>query len=173
MEIVENLDAWQVAFSQGWLAQFEKTGKPDWNRYPKIENRAAPPGPAINLGQSRLALISSAGAYLADSQEPFDAPNPLGDYGIRLFPSTIPVNRIAYAHDHFDHTAVIQDHQVLLPLQHLADMVVEGEVGELAPSVISFMGYQPDAERVVIELIPTIVDVALTEQIDAALLVPA
>lgn len=173
MDIVENLEQWRTDFEQGWLAYFQETGQFDWKKYAKIKNSTAPSGPAIDLSQSRLALISTAGGYLRDGQKPFDAPNPIGDYSIRLFPSATPFEAIAYAHDHYDHTAVNEDPQVLLPLRHLEDMVKEGAIGELAPSVISFSGYHPDITQVVDELIPPIIDIAITQQIDAALLVPA
>jgi D-proline reductase (dithiol) PrdB len=173
MEIVEHLAQWQADYEQGWLAHFKETGQLDFTRYPRPNNRSAPAGPGIDLSQSRLAMISSAGAYLRDTQEPFNEPDPLGDYTIRLFPSTTPFEALAYAHDHYDHTAVLDDPQVLLPLGHLADLVREGVIGELAPAVISFSGYQPDLVRVVNELIPAVIEAAKAEQIDAALLVPA
>ena len=173
MEIVENLEQWQAEFREGWLAHYESRGEIEWDKYPKIQNRSTPSGSGVDLSQSRLVLITSAGGYLKDDQAPFNAPDPLGDYGIRLFPSTTALDRIAYAHDHFDHTAVNQDPQVLLPLRHLAGMVADGRLGDLAPSTISFMGYQPDVGRVVNEMIPAIIKVAETEEVDAALLVPA
>jgi hypothetical protein len=85
----------------------------------------------------------------------------------------VALGRLNYAHDHFDHTAVERDPQVLLPLLHLADRVQAGAIGRLAPEVISFMGYQPDATRVVDETIPAIVTAARRLEVDAALLVPA
>jgi D-proline reductase (dithiol) PrdB len=173
MEIVENLAQWQADYEQGWLAHFKETGQLDFTRYARPNNKTSPAGPGIDLSHSRLALISSAGAYLRETQGPFDAPNPLGDYTIRLFPSATPFEALAYAHDHYDHTAVLDDPQVLLPLGHLADLVREGVIGELAPAVISFSGYQPDLVRVVNELILAVVEAAKQEQIDAALLVPA
>jgi hypothetical protein len=173
MEIVENLAQWQADYEQGWLAHFKETGQLDFTRYARLNNKTAPAGPGLDLSHSRLALISSAGAYLRDTQEPFDAPNPLGDYTLRLFPVTTPFAALAYSHDHYDHRAVLDDPQVLLPLGHLADMVREGAIGELAATVISFSGYQPDLVRVVNELIPVVVEAAKTAQIDAALLVPA
>jgi hypothetical protein len=173
MEIVENLTQWQADYEQGWLAYFKETGQLDFTRYVRPHNKSAPAGPGVDLSQSRLALISSAGAYLRDSQEPFDAPNPLGDYTLRLFPSDTPFEKLAYAHDHYDHTAVLADPQVLLPLRHLADLTRAGVVGELAPSVFSFSGYQPDLVRVVNELIPAVIAAVKREQINAALLVPA
>jgi len=173
MEIVENLAQWQADYETGWLAYFQETGKFDWDRYVRPKNSIAPAGPGVDLSKSRLALISSAGAYLRDIQEPFDAPDPLGDYTIRLFPSTTPFEALAYAHEHYDHTTIEADPQVLLPLRHLADLVSEGVIGELAPSVISFSGYQPDVVRVVNELIPAVVAAAKAEEIDTALLAPA
>ncbi len=173
MEIVENLSEWEATFRSNWLAHFNETGQTDWSQYNRPNNKTAPAGPGIDLSQSRLALISTAGAYLRHSQEPFDAPNLLGDYTIRLFPTASPFSDLAYAHDHYDHTAVNEDPQVLLPLRHLEDMVAEGAIGELAPSVTSFSGYEPDVKRVVDELIPAILEAARAEEIDAALLVPA
>ena len=141
--------------------------------YNRPKNSAAPAGKVIALSNSRLVLISSAGGYLRDSQVPFDAPNPLGDYTIRLFPSATPFAALAYAHEHYDHTAVNADPQVLVPLHHLADLVAEGAIGDLAPSVISFSGYQPDVTQLLDQTIPSIVQAIQAEQADAALLVPA
>jgi hypothetical protein len=118
-------------------------------------------------------VITSSGAYLPEEQAPFDAAHPLGDYGIRLFPSSTPLEELAFAQDHFDHEAVDEDPQVLIPLRHLDELVAEGAISELAPSVISFMGYQPDVARVVDEMIPAIVQAARAEAVRAALLVPA
>ncbi len=49
----------------------------------------------------------------------------------------------------------------------------KGIIGELCPSTVSFMGYQPDLARIVDEMIPAILRVAQAEQARAALLVPA
>jgi hypothetical protein len=173
MEVVENLKQWQQEFEEGWLAHLRATGQTDFSRYAKIKNTTAPAGRAIDLSQSRLMLITTAGTYLKESQEPFDAPNPLGDYSIRTYPLSTPFEALAVAHNHYDHTAINQDPQVLLPMQHLADMVNEGKIGALASAVVSFSGYQPDVARVVYELIPEIIRVVKAQEIDAALLVPA
>ena len=170
---MEDLAGWEAEFEANWLAHYKKTGETFFKIYNRPRNELAPSGPGIDLSRSRLALISSAGGYLRHEQEPFDAENDLGDYTIRLFPASTSFEDIAYAHTHYDHTAVNTDPQVLLPLRHLTDMVAEGVIGELAPSVISFMGYQPDVRRVVEEMIPAIIDVAKAEEIDAALLVPS
>lgn len=173
LDILESRDAWQKAYEQGFLAHYQATGETKWDIYNRPDNQETPAGPGVNLAQSRLMLISSAGGYLPASQQPFDATDDLGDYTIRTFPVSTDPAAIAFAHDHYDHTAVNADQQVLLPLGHLHDLVREGVIGELAPSVVNFMGYQPDAARVVDETIPAILAVAKAEQIDVALLVPS
>jgi len=80
---------------------------------------------------------------------------------------------IAFAHEHFDHAAVDADPQVLVPLDHLADLVSEGVIGMLTANAISFMGYQPDVSRVLDELIPTLLAAVRAEGAQAALLVPS
>ena len=173
MEILENREQWITSFRDGWLAHYRQTGEVDWKRYPRVKNRVASTGQGIDLSASRLILISSAGAYLPEKQQPFDAAHPLGDYAIRSFPTSTPLDRLAFAPDHYDRAAVDQDQQVLVPLRHLEDLAAERVIGELAPSVISFMGYQPDVGRVIEETIPAIAKAAQAEQVHGALLVPA
>ena len=173
MEILENREQWLATFRAGWLAHYQQTGEQNWKIYNRPKNSAAPAGKAITLSNSRMVLIASAGGYLRDSQAPFDAPNPLGDYTMRLFPITTPFDALAYAHEHYDHTAVNADPQVLVPLGHLADLVAEGAIGELASSVISFSGYQPIVTQVLDQTIPSILQAVRAERADAALLVPA
>ena len=84
-----------------------------------------------------------------------------------------PFERIAFAHEHYDHTAVTTDPQVLLPLQHLQDMVAESKIGSLTGSVVSFSGYQPDVSRILDELIPLILTAVHAQDARGALLVPA
>lgn len=173
MPILEDLAGWRQQFEAGWLKTYQETGEMDWSLYKRPTNKNAPIGSAIDLSQSRLGLISSGGFYLAASQAPFDAENDLGDYTMRAFPSNTPFNDLAIAHTHYDHTAVLADSQVLLPLEHLQAMVAEGKIGRLAPSAISFSGYLPMAHRTVTELIPQIVDFVQSEAWDAAFLVPS
>ncbi len=172
MEILENQDEWTRVFREGWLAHLRKTGQVDWRLYNHPRNTTAPAGPGINLKMSRLMLISSAGGYVNEVQEPFDAANPLGDYTYRLLPTEISFDRIKYAHDHYDHTFVEEDPAVALPLQMLGRMVLQGKIGMLASSVISIMGYQPDSGLLVDELVPHIIKIAKEHHVHAALLTP-
>lgn len=173
MEAFENRDAWYANYKDNWLKHYHETGETNWKLYEHARNEKAITAPGIDLSKSRLALITSAGSYLKDSQAPYDAENDLGDYTIRLYPTSTPLDALAFAHTHYDHTAVNADTQVLVPLRHLEDLVEEGVIGELAPDVISFMGYQPDVIRVVDESIPAIVKAAKEMDVQAALLVPS
>jgi len=173
MEILENREQWQTGFRENWLAHYQQTESIDWKRYPIPRNSIAPPGAGIDVSKSRLMLVTSAGAYLGNEQSPFDAADLLGDYSVCLFPSAAPLDTLAFAHEHYDLTAVKQDPQVLVPLRHLEDLVNERKIGELSPSVASFMGYQPDVARVIDETIPPILQAALSEEVDAAILVPS
>ncbi|MEM7348646.1 MAG: glycine/sarcosine/betaine reductase selenoprotein B family protein [Chloroflexota bacterium] len=175
MEILEDVAQWQAEYKQNWLAHYKETGDMDWrNRYNRPKNKTAPSGSGIDLSQSRLMLISSAGGYLPESQTPFNTNKPdLGDYTLRQFPSSTSFSDIAYSHGFYDHSAVDEDPQVLLPLRHLETLADEGVIGEMASSVVSFCGWLPDVVRTIDELIPAIVAAAKAEEVDAALLVPA
>ena len=175
MNILDDVQAWQAEYEQGWLKHYQETGEMDWkNLYKRPKNSAAPTGSGIDLSKSRLMLISSAGSYLKDSQEPFITDKAdLGDFSIRTYPSSTPFDALEYAHQAYDQSDVRADAQVLLPLRHLEAMVEEGVIGELAPSVVSFNGWLPDVPRTIDELLPRIVEAAKAEQVDGALLVPA
>lgn len=173
MSILEKPLEWLQEFQRGWLANLEKTGQPDWGKYIWLRNLHAPSGGSIQLAESRLLLISSAGAYLRDQQEPFNTRSPLGDYSVRLVPRGTGFEQIEFANSHYDHTFVQTDPQVLLPMLHLEELAAEGKIGGLAPVIVSFNGYQPNAIRVVKELIPQILRVAREQDVTAALLISA
>ncbi len=173
MDIIENHDAWVETYTQNWLAHYNETGETKWDLYNRPNNKTAPSGKAIDLKQAKLVMISSAGAYLPDSQEAYDAENDLGDYTIRLIPNGTAYDKIAYAHTHYDHTAVNMDTQVLIPTGHLRDLVEAGEIGSLTDDFISFMGYQPNAAQVAEETVPAIIEASKAQGATGALLVPS
>ena len=173
LPIIENREDWLATFTAGWLKQVQETGEVNWKLYNRPNNKTAPSGKGISLSEAKLILISTAGGYLRDSQIPFDAENDLGDYTIRTFPTSTPLEAVDYAHTHYDHTAVNSDPQVLLPLRHLEGLVADGTLGSVSDTVISFMGYQPNIMRVEDELIPAIREVIATLDVNSALLVPS
>lgn len=173
MKIAEGLDNWTTDFQNRWLMEVNQHNRINWNVYSYIKNSNSPQSTGIDLSISKLIFISSAGGYLSSNDTPFDAGNWLGDYSIRTFPISTNFNNIRYSHDHYDTTAVKQDAQVLLPLNHLKSMVEENIIGEICDTVISFMGYQPDVNNVITKTIPAILDIVKKEKVDAALLVPS
>lgn len=173
VEILENRADWAAHFEANWLKHYHETQETNFKLYQYSRNEEGVSGKAVDLNQSRLVFITTAGAYLKDSQEAYDAPNLLGDYSLRTFPVDTPLEQLAFAHTHYNHKYVDEDAQVLMPLKHLADMVSEGKIGELAPQVIAFGGYMPDVSRILDELVPQVVAMAKDQQADAALLVPA
>ena len=64
------------------------------------------------------------------------------------------------------------DAQVGIPLQHQEAMVDAGQLGALAPEVVSMMGYQPDSAKVADEVVPQVVALAKEQAVQAALLAP-
>jgi len=172
VEIVENFEQWEQTFTKAWLAHYLKTGETKWDIYNRPNNTTLPTGAGVDPAGARIVLISSAGAYLPDTQEPY-IDDDIGDYSTRRFSVTTPFEDIAFAHYHYDHNAVEDDPQVLLPLAHLADMVDEGLIGELAPDAISFNGYQPDVGQLLHDTIPAIIGMTKEMGATAALLVPS
>lgn len=172
MAVLEDKSKWREHFRRNWLAELEERGVIDWEIYQHPRNERAPGTAGVELSESRLLMITSAGVYLRSEQEPFDEPNLYGDYSLRTFPATTPFSALAYAHGHYDPTMIQEDAQVAIPLRHLEAMVAAGNVGEIAPDVVSFMGYQPDSARVVDKVVPRVVSLAREMAVDAALLAP-
>ena len=173
MDILENKTEWLAEYQNNWLKSFQESGQIDWGLYNLPNNKTIPAGKGVDLSQSKLMVVTSGGFYVKGTQEPFDEDNPLGAYDIRELPSDATAADLAISHTHYNHTAVNQDLDVLIPLSHLNERVAAGEIGELTPSIISFMGYQPDATRVADETTPAVVAAAQAQQADAVLLIPA
>lgn len=172
MEILENIDQWEKQFKENWLAHYKTTGQTDWSQYNHPKNEAVPGAAGVKLANARLMLVSTAGGYVRGEQETFDAQNLLGDYSLRTFPSTIDLNNLAFAHEHYDHEMIDADPEVALPLGLLKAMVEDGRLASLSPSIVSISGYQPNSARVVREIGPKVVALAKEEAVDAVLLAP-
>jgi len=173
LEIIETPWQWFKAFHSGWLTHYYQTGQVDMGRYVGPVNRQAPCGGGIDLGASRVLLVSAGGFHLR-GQSPFNAANsPLGDYTVHLLPVDTPQEEMVHTPCEHDPLIAPADPGMLLPLGHLNDLVAAGEVGALAPEMVIFNGYQPDAIRVAKELLPAVLAAAERWAADAALLIPA
>ena len=134
---------------------------------------------AKRLAGSRIALLTSAGIYLKESQSTFDldgerARPEWGDPTWRVIPSSMKPDDVGVAHRHINDDDIHTDPEVALPLRALDELVSEGVVGSAAANHLSVMGYQDrrleDWRRTTV---PAIIDHLRTEQADGLVLAPA
>lgn len=110
------------------------------------------------LAECKLALFSTAGVYLHDSQEPFDAENYEGDWSFREVPTDVRPEQIAFAHTHYDQTNAKEDLNCVVPLEPLRGLVAEGVIGGLISPFFSISGYCTRPDMVAEETGPRIAE---------------
>lgn len=161
-----------------WLDQnrtlLEAHRFPDaFKTYPFLTNEDEVWAPLTKeLRECRIAVVSSAGLYLKDSQAPFRTESITGDTSYRTFPVETPADALAIAHGHYDEAAARQDLNSVLPIDRLREITESGVIGGLTPTVYSFMGYQTDAWDVRDRLGPEIAERVLADGADAAFVFP-
>jgi D-proline reductase (dithiol) PrdB len=130
--------------------------------------------PSKPLSESRIGLVISA-CMVMHGQPPFDAEKPDNDPTMRVIPSGIDprVLENTYPGQGFDHTGLEADPNLLVPLDRLREMAAAGEIGELAPRVVSICGHLPKPRVLIEETAPQIANVFIEDAADAVLLVPA
>ena len=95
----------------------------------------------------KIALLTSAGIYLKDSQQPFDVerekrePN-WGDPTWRSIPRTVEQAEVAAEHLHINTRDLLIDFNVALPIRAFGQLEAEGAIGSLADEHYGFMGFQ-------------------------------
>jgi hypothetical protein len=99
------------------------------------------------LGESRLALLTSAGVYLKDSQRPFDLEREQthpdwGDPSWRLIPAGAQPADIGVAHLHINDEDLLADPEIALPARLLEQLAGEGVIRGATAGHLSVMGYQ-------------------------------
>lgn len=129
------------------------------------------------LSECRVAMISSGGIALK-SDQPFDQEgerqNPWwGDPTHRVIPSSAATEEIKVYHLHIDPKLGEADLNCLLPIDHLKQLETDGEIGSVAPSQYSFMGYILQPEELLEKTVPKIIRKLRTEAVDVVILVPA
>ena len=129
------------------------------------------------LSESKVALLSTAGLSLRDDP-PFDMDferaNPMrGDGSWRALPADATAEDVVANHLHIDTGYVERDLNVALPLDRLREAVEAGEVGAMAETHYSVMGFQGnDPSKLVNESAPEIAARMKREEVDLALLAP-
>ena len=108
--------------------------------HPCLLNDTAPfTLPKKPLGQSRLALVTTAGIHVRG-----DAPFTGGDQSFRVIPADTLPSEIVQSHASigFDRTAFQRDINVVFPVDRIKEFVARGEIGSLSRTYFSFMGAQ-------------------------------
>jgi len=125
------------------------------------------------VNDCKVALVVTAGAYLADSQPRFDTRNPLGDDSFRIIPGNIKPTEIALSHPGYDTRRAQTDLDTVFPFQLLSRLCEAGEIGAVASQHVSFMGYIPRTERLLWDRAPQVARELLNDGVDLAVLVPS
>jgi hypothetical protein len=101
----------------------------------------------VPIEECTFALINSAGMYHVGVDPPFDLEREKneptwGDPTYRRIPSDISRDEVGVSHLHLNTEDMLEDLNIVLPLDRFAELVEQGVVGGLARTAFSFMGYQ-------------------------------
>lgn len=126
------------------------------------------------LRESCIALVTTAGVHLK-SQPLFDMEDPNGDPTFRAIPSNVDRADLTITHKYYDHSAADRDINVVLPLDRLRELQAERFIGEIAPTVYSFMGHidGPHLKTLMERTGPAVAENLVREGAEAVFLTPA
>jgi D-proline reductase (dithiol) PrdB len=146
-----------------------------------LEKEDAPWTPlAKPIEQCRFALLTTAGLYLKGQDPPFDLEREKrepfwGDPTYRVIPREVKQEEIGAAHLHINTDYLLQDINIALPIQRFLELEEKGEIGSLAPSHYSVMGFQGFPDNIAPwrdQYGPEMARRMNEEGVDAALLTP-
>jgi D-proline reductase (dithiol) PrdB len=125
------------------------------------------------LAQSRIALVTTAGLVPA-GETPFDEGVKGGDFSYRVIRGDADVRTLTEHHrsESFDHAGILEDANLAFPLDRLRELAARGEIGEVAPRHLSFMGSITAPGRLTARTAPEAAELLVQDQVDIALLVP-
>jgi D-proline reductase (dithiol) PrdB len=128
------------------------------------------------LRDCTVAMITTGGIALR-TDRPFDQDlerhDPwTSDPSYRVLPRSATGKDIKVYHLHINPAFAEQDLNCVLPLQQLAELEASGEIGRMAPSHYSYMGYTLRPQRLLEESVPAMVNQLHQEQVDCVVLVP-
>jgi D-proline reductase (dithiol) PrdB len=125
------------------------------------------------MAECRVALVTTAG-LVPQGAPLFDLARLGGDATFRVIPREVILEMLSLHHrsQAFDRGAVLADRNVALPLVPLQALVAAGEIGEVAPRHLSFMGSITAPTRLRKEHAPAAADIFVTDEVDIVLLAP-
>ena len=122
-----------------------------------------------------FGLITTGGYSVVGEQEPMRAYPTFGDEvpEFHRIAKTVDPTQLVINHPGYDHKYAVEDHNVNLPFDRLAEMVADGEIGGLADNTLVLMGLQVNVQPLINETIPQLLDALRSDGAEAALLVPS
>ena len=125
------------------------------------------------VAESRVALITTAG-LVPPGGPPFDETVKGGDFSYRVIAADADIARLEEHHrsESFDHAGIALDRNLAFPLDRLRELAAAGEIGEVAPRHLSFMGSITAPGRLSTRTAPEAARLLAADGVDLALLVP-
>lgn len=125
------------------------------------------------ISASRVALVTTAG-LVRPLDRPFDPAMKGGDFSFRAIGSDANVRTLEEHHrsDTFDHSGILRDPNLAFPLDRLRELAATGEIGEVAPRHLSFMGSITAPGRLARRTAPEAARLLADDGVDVALLFP-
>ena len=128
------------------------------------------------LAKCTVSLFSSA-AIALKTDHPFDPEiewrDPwFSDPSYRVLPRTVRTGDTRVCHLHINPAFAEQDLNSVLPAERLNELAELDEIGGVAPSHYSYMGYTLRPERLLGESLPAMVRQLRAENVDVVVLVP-
>lgn len=129
------------------------------------------------LSECKVAIISSGGIAMKDDK-PFDQDgerqNPWwGDPSYRTIPKTATEKDVDIYHLHIRPDYARRDINCLLPIRRLEELARGGEIGSVAETHYSIMGYLLQPEEMLASSVPAIIQQLMDEHVDVVILVPS
>lgn len=125
------------------------------------------------LTACRVALVSTAG-LVPPGAAAFDERIKGGDWSYRVLDRDTPLAALRDTHRSasYDHAGIARDPNLALPLDRLRELAAAGEIGDVAPRHLSFMGSITAPNRLTRRSAPAAAQLLVDDHVDLALLVP-
>lgn len=138
---------------------------------PRVNTELAFTPLAKPLAESRMALLTTAGAHL-DDQEPFHVETVAGDHTFRILPDDLDTARLRFSHTHYDTSSATEDPNCVFPIDRLHELVERGRIGSASPVHVGMMGFNPDPNPIADVLASQVMELLHDAEVDTALIVP-
>ena len=141
-------------------------------KYPFVVSQDIPWTPYRGRpSEQTVALVTSGGLYLQQSQPAFNTESIHGDPTFREIPKTVRQEDIGIAHAHYDHSLALQDINIIFPVQRFVELEAEGVIGRVPDTLYSF-SYVNDVVTLVTKTLPDFMARIKADGVDVLLLVP-